>query len=319
MQRSCKSEKRPSARAPANTLLISGAGGFIAKALLTKIDPGRKAVLLVRSKPKSGLIKNAPYLQCDITRKEELKKLKAIKGEVTLLHLAAFVPRVPSEEDRFIRRIFQTNIAGTVGLLEALKGKLKGLCLASTLEVYGIPRALPIKEDTAVDPVSIYGASKLASERCVRIFCKEHNVPFVILRLSSVYGPGEDFDRALPNFIKQALQNKPLTVYGDGSDKRDYIYVDDAAEALLKASDCALRSGLVNIASGESISIKELAERIISLCGSRSRIEFRERRRPCYDVIFDISRMKRLLKFYPRNTLNDGLLKEISWFSPKVR
>lgn len=296
-------------------MLISGAGGFIARALLNKLnDPARKVVLLVRSRHKIPLAKNARCLRCDITRKEELKKLKAIKGRVSLLHLAAFVPRIPAEEDKFIRRIFRTNIAGTVGLLEALKDKLKDVCLASTLEVYGIPRALPIKEDTAVDPVSIYGASKLAAERCVSIFCREHNIPFTILRLSSVYGPGEDFDRALPNFIKQALKNKPLAVYGDGSDKRDYIYVDDAAEALLKASGCGLRSGLINIASGESISIKELAGRIISLCGSRSKIELKERRKPRYDIVFDISRMKRLLKFSPRTSLSEGLLREIAWF-----
>lgn len=306
-----------------DTLLVTGASGFIGLHLISKLrDLGYKAVLIdkVTLKNKSLLSSSRlNFIQCDITKTSELKKIKGIRGRIILLHLAAFVPHIPSEEEKFIESMIEVNIKGTIEILKSIKDKLSKVYYVSTLEVYGIPMYLPIDEEHPTNPVSWYGLSKLCAEHYIRLFCKQNCIPCTILRFSVVYGAGENYDRAIPNFIKSAVRNRPITVYGDGLDVRDYLYVNDATEALLLAIQNQKIEGIFNIASGKGYKIRDIAKMVIKLSNSKSKIKFYERRKKHYNLVFNIAKARKKLKFFPKTKIKEGLLKEIEWFKLKYR
>lgn len=133
----------------------------------------------------------------------------------------------------------------------------------------------------------------------------------MILRLASVYGPGEIIDRAIPNFINSVINNKSPIIYGDGSDKRDYLYIEDAAEAILCALKC-FRYGTYNIASGRPYTIKQIADIIIKISGKNLKPIFKKRKKQKNDFVFDISNSRKL-GFVPKTHIIYGLKKEMVW------
>ena len=302
-------------------LLITGSEGFIGKHLSHRIkDLGCKVILLDKIKPKNfSFGHRINFIQCDITKKDELKKLKNIKGRIILIHLAACVPLIPDKEDKALDSIFEVNIKATINILNNFQNRLSKVYYVSTLEVYGVPIYLPIDEKHPTNPTSFYGISKLSAEHYLRIFCRCNRIPFAVLRLSCVYGPGENYDRAIPNFIKSAIKNEPIMIYGDGLDTRDYLYVDDAINALLLSIREKSAQGVFNIASSKGYKIRDIAKTIIKLCNSRSKINFYKRRKKFYNLFFNISKAKEKIKFLPKTTIEEGLLKEIAWFRWKNR
>jgi UDP-glucose 4-epimerase len=301
-----------------NTLLITGASGFIGLHLIPKLkERGYKAILTDKVRLKNNNLLGSSglnFIQCDITQPTELKKIKKIKGRIDLLHMAAFVPHIPSLEEKFIENMIEVNIKGTIELLKSLQDKLNNVYYVSTLEVYGIPIYLPIDEEHPTNPVSWYGLSKLYAEHCIRIFCIKNHIPFTILRLSTVYGPGEEYERAIPNFIKSAIKNKPLNIYGDGLDIRDYIYVGDVVEAIFSVFKWSKIGGIFNIAGGIGYSIRDIAKIIIRLCNSNSKIKFLKREKKFYNITLSIAKAKEKLKFIPKTDIRNALLEEIRWF-----
>ncbi len=299
--------------------MITGVSGFIGTHLVSRIkELGYKVILVDKIKPKNfSSCSHMSFISCDITKENELKKLKNIKGPIILIHLASYVPHVPSEEEKAIDDIFEVNIKGIINILNNFKNRLSKVCYVSTLEVYGTPVYLPIDENHPTNPVSFYGISKLCAEHYLRIFCWRNHIPFVVLRFSTIYGPGENYDRAIPNFIKSAIKNAPILLYGDGSDMRDYLYVDDAVEALLFSIKKRNIQGIFNIASGNGYKIKDAAKTIIKLCNAESKIKSCDRKKKYYNLIFDISNARKNLDFMPRIKLREGLLKEIEWFKLK--
>ncbi|MFH1506874.1 MAG: NAD-dependent epimerase/dehydratase family protein [Candidatus Omnitrophota bacterium] len=296
------------------TLLVTGAAGFIGPFFIAHaIKKGYRIIIVDLKEPvyakKSGRV---IFIPCDLSNPRDLKKLEKINSPLNLVHMGAFVPHVPSQEEMFIKKIFAVNLKGTMDLLDVLGDRIEKAYYVSTLEVYGLPRYLPIDEKHPANPVSFYGISKLYAEKYLSLFCQAKNIPYAILRLSCIYGPGEEYARAIPNFIKEALSNQSIKIYGNGQDKRDYLYVDDAAGALLNSVENDIR-GICNIVSGRSYKIIDVAKRIVKLSGSKSKITLLPRKKKLYDLIFDASSIKRLLKFKPETSIEEGLEREISW------
>ena len=243
-----------------------------------------------------------------------------IPGDVAVvLHFAS-----PASPTDYLRLPIQTLDVGAIGtrhLLDLAKEKRARYVLASTSEVYGDPEVHPQHEEywgnvNPIGPRSVYDEAKRYAEALTMAYRRSYQVDTGIVRIFNTYGPRMKVDdgRAIPTFVWQALQGRPLTVAGNGSQTRSVCYVDDLVDAISRMIDVNV-VGPVNIGNPEELSILDLARRIRAVVGSSSPIEFVPRpvddpgvRRP------DISLAGRLLGWAPTITLDDGLKRTIDWF-----
>jgi len=214
---------------------------------------------------------------------------------------------------------------GTHNMLGLARAKGATFFLASTSEVYGDPTVHPQPETywgnvNPVGPRAVYDEAKRASEAFTMAYHRTHGMKTRIVRIFNTYGPRIRIDdgRAVPNFLTQALQNQPLTVYGDGSQTRSLCYVDDLIEGIVRllATDYAEP---VNLGTDDEVTMIQLATRIKDLSGSSSEIVFKplpeddpRQRRP------DLTRARKLLDWKPRTSLEAGLVKTIAYFRERL-
>ena len=216
---------------------------------------------------------------------------------------------------------FKTSVFGTYNALELAHRWKARILQASTSEIYGDPLEHPQKESYwgNVNPIGVrscYDEGKRASETICKDFQREYGVDVRIARIFNTYGPNmsPNDGRVVSNFIIQALQNKPITVYGDGLQTRSFCYVSDMVEALVKLMNSNVLEP-VNLGNPDEFTIKELAGQIISLTGSKSEIVKKplpaddpKQRKP------DISLANKKLNWQPKIKLNEGLKKTIEYF-----
>ena len=240
----------------------------------------------------------------------------AVEGQEIVVHLAA-VAGVPRSIANPVETV-NTNVVGTLKLLEASRrNHVKRLVMASTCGALFRGDTLPVHEAIPPHPASPYGASKLAGEALCQSFSLSYGLQTVILRFSNVYGPFLSHkSTAAAVFLYAAKERAPLTIYGDGTNTRDFIYVGDIVEAILKAADLAEASGDVfHVGSGREISVLELAETVREITGLKDLpIEFHEPRPG--DVprsLALIDKARRVLGFSPRYDLAEGLRETWDW------
>ena len=240
-----------------------------------------------------------------------------------VLHLAS-----PASPRDYLELPIQTLKVGALGTHNALglaKAKRAGFLLASTSEVYGDPLVHPQREEywgnvNPVGPRGVYDEAKRFGEAMTMAYHRTHGVPTRIVRIFNTYGPQMRLSdgRAIPAFMTQALRGEPVTVYGDGSQTRSFMYIDDLVEGIwrLMSSDV---SDPVNIGNPQEMTLLELAKRILRLAGSTSSIAFRplpeddpKVRQP------DITRARTLLSWEPRVDTDDGLRLTLEWFRAKL-
>lgn len=217
----------------------------------------------------------------------------------------------------------KTSVHGAINMLGLAKRVKAKIFQASTSEVYGDPQVHPQTEDYwgYVNPIgfrSCYDEGKRCAETLFFDYRRQHNLRIKVARIFNTYGPNmhPNDGRVVSNFIMQALQNKPLTIYGDGSQTRSFCYVDDLIEAFVRLMDTADDfTGPVNTGNPKEFTIKELAEKVISLTGSSSELICKAlpsddptQRRP------DITLAKKMLGWEPKIQLEEGLKKTIPYF-----
>jgi len=231
----------------------------------------------------------------------------AFEGAETVMHLAALtgVPQSVAEPLTFAKN----NVEGTVNVLEAARRKgVKTIGFASSASVYGNNPKNPKTEDMLPCAASPYAATKIAGEQLLSAYAEQYGMRCVSLRLFNVYGPGQNsgYSAAIPSFIKSALRNESVTVNGDGRQTRDFVFVEDAAQAFALAAKRG--SGAYNIGSGSAVTVADVAKKIIALAGSRSKIVFAPARPgDVRDSLADITKARRELGYAPKTTLGDGL------------
>ncbi len=217
----------------------------------------------------------------------------------------------------------KTSVLGAIHMLDLAKRLKARIFQASTSEVYGDPHEHPQKESYwgNVNPIgfrSCYDEGKRCAETLFFDYLRQHGLSIKVARIFNTYGPRmhPNDGRVVSNFIIQALKNEPITIYGDGSHTRSFCYVDDLIEAILRLmrTDQAV-TGPVNLGNPEEFSILELAEEILKLTHSRSKIIYKplpsddpKQRKP------DITQAKKLLSWQPTIGLREGLMKTISYF-----
>lgn len=298
------------------TVVITGSSGFIGKQLVRALLTEKRKV--IATDRFSGVLENVfgdsqglQRIEADLKNSADVVRLADhVPSNSYLVHLAGQVlPSANALAEYNEIDAIDTNIKGTCLLLKLLQHKLSGACLASTLDVYGRPVNLPITEDHPVLPVTFYGASKLAAEYYARVYLR--NIPLAITRFSHVYGPGDPHPKVLRSFIQSVRQGMPPVIHGDGQDLRDYIHVNDLAKTL--AEICRIRpSGVFNIASGTSMSLRDLAELTLRIAALKIEPQFKTRRHERWDYVFDVSRIRETLHFFPRINLERGIAEILS-------
>ena len=239
-----------------------------------------------------------------------------LDGVTHVFHLAAQAGVRGSWGEQF-RTYTSHNVDGTQRLLEAVKGRpIERLVYASSSSVYGDSAAIPMREETYLQPVSPYGVTKLAAEHLCHLYSVNYGVPAVSLRYFTVYGPRQRPDMGFHRFIRAALLDEPLTLFGDGEQTRDFTFVADAVAATMAAGDRGRPGAVYNIGGGSRVTINQVLDRIGRLTGRTLDI----RRLPAEkgdmrDTFADTSRARTDLAFVPSHTLDAGLAAECEWLS----
>ncbi len=305
------------------TIIITGGAGFIGSHLCDALVADYKVICIDsfvtgRKSNISHLLpnKNFVLIERDIT-----KPLRIKEPVHYIFHLAS--PASPVDYQERPIETMLANSLGTYNMLELAKKKKARILLASTSEVYGDPKEHPQKETYwgNVNPVGIrscYDESKRFAEALAMSYFRQHNVDIRIARIFNTYGAKmrENDGRVIPNFISRALSNKPITVYGNGSQTRSFCYVFDLVEGLKKFMfNDSLSGEVINLGNPKEHTILETAKIVKKAVGSTSDIIFKDlpqddptRRNP------DISKAKKLLLWEPKVSFEEGLKKTIDAF-----
>ncbi|HEY9153584.1 MAG TPA: NAD-dependent epimerase/dehydratase family protein [Opitutaceae bacterium] len=292
-------------------ILITGGAGFIGSHLAEHFCPHAEVRVLdnLRTGHRENL-RGLPvkFIQGSILDRDLLRT--AMRGVDYVFHLAALVS-VP-ESMRAPRECVEINVLGLLNVLElSAEAGVKKLCFASSAAVYGDNPEVPKHEDMRPMPRSPYAVSKLDGEYYCAQFTEAGRLPTASLRFFNVFGPRQDpsgpYSAAVPIFFRQALSGNPITIYGDGEQTRDFVYVKDIVAALAFAAMTPKVSGVFNAGYGEQLTVAELARHIIALTHSHSKIEYAPSRDG--DVRHSRANVDRLRQagFVPRGNVELGL------------
>ena len=267
--------------------VVTGGAGFIGSHTVDRLlGDGHRVVVLddFRTGKRANLAHHAgsdrlDILACDVSHGifAALAPITDRHGPVErIVHLAAQVSVVHSVQNPLVD--MQVNYGGTLHVLEYARATgVKKVVFASSAAVYGDATAMPIGEDAPTRPVSPYGIDKLASELALDYYAAVHGVPATSLRFFNVYGPRQDpsspYSGVISIFTDRARAGRPITIFGDGSQTRDFVYVGDVVRAIIAALGDGANRVVANVGTGGEITVLELARSIIELCGGKSVVE----------------------------------------------
>jgi len=306
-------------------VLVTGGAGFLGSHLCDfLLSKGHEVIAM--DNLITGSIDNIAHIQSEKFSfiKHDVTNYIYIKGPLDyILHFAS--PASPRDYLEFPIQTLKVGSLGTHKALGLALQKKATFLLASTSEVYGDPKIHPQPETywgnvNPVGPRGVYDEAKRFAEALVMAYNRFHGVDTRIVRIFNTYGPRmrpED-GRAIPTMVPQALRGEPLTVFGDGSQTRSFCYVSDLVEGIYRLLMSDVHDP-VNIGNPDERSILDLAENIIRLTGSKSKIEFKDL--PVNDPKVrqpDLSRAKKYLKWQPQVEFEEGLGKTIEWFKDRI-
>jgi UDP-glucose 4-epimerase len=306
-------------------VLVTGGAGFIGSHLVSELIRENCTVRVIDNLANGKLENLRDHLESgrfefflgSITDPFDVSR--AMAGMDMVFHLACLGVRHSISHPYENHRV---NAEGTLLVLqEAYKAGVERFVYCSSSEVYGTAEYVPMPENHPTHPCTVYGASKLAGEAYARAYYKTYKLDTVIVRPFNTYGPRShhegDAGEVIPKSIVRALNGKPVLIFGDGSQTRDYTFVEDTARGLMEAARCDDAVGLtLNMGSGYEISIKDVAERIIGMIGDHSsKIEY-QKSRPgeVLRLHADSSMFRKVTNWSPTVSFDEGLSKTIEWF-----
>ncbi len=297
-------------------ILVIGGSGFLGHNLILRLRRAGYPVTCFDRYQAPFLNEcGAGFIAGDIQEKSLIRE--ALKDVDVVFHLACTILPQMSNSDPYYD--VMSNVGGTLQMLDAaVENKVKKVIfLSSGGTVYGIPGSVPIREDHPTNPTCSYGISKLAIEKYLRLYNQLHGLNTCSVRLANPYGPFQRvkaMQGVIPVFCYSALMDEEIKIWGDGSVRRDFIYVDDAVSALMQIMKKEELPPELNIGSGESVSINELLTLIHEITGKELKSVYTGKRD--FDVpvnVLDISLAKSVLQWSPEFSLRDGLTHTVQW------
>lgn len=311
-------------------ILVTGGAGFIGSHIVDAlIDRGHRVTVLdnLSSGQETNLNRRAKFIKGDITNQKKLESVfKRVEPEA-IFHLAAQINVRASVENPILDA--ECNILGSLRLIDmAAKTGVKKFIFASTGgAMFGDEAPYPVTEDTPITPLSPYGLAKASTEEYLRFYHRTKGLPYIILRYSNVYGPRQNphgeagvvaiFTSAIME-SSQSLIN--ATIYGDGEQTRDYIYVGDVAKANLAALDSELTEGTFHIGTGKETTVNEIFRLINWQFGKGYEVSHGPAK--AGDVkrsVLDISKAERELGWKPEVAVAEGITATATWFKARLR
>jgi nucleoside-diphosphate-sugar epimerase len=293
-------------------ILITGCSGFIGKIVLQKAIQkyGADAIVALSSSVIEGV---RTILHNNYHFNDTIFVDNNINDVDTLMHIGAFTPKDQLSANNIEK--CNSNITSTQKLISLYLPNLKKIVYLSTIDVYETMDI--ITETTNEHPVSLYGYSKLYCEKMIQAFSEKYNLIYQILRIGHVFGPGEDaYKKIIPITIMRMFGNSNVQMYGDGSDIRTFIYIDDVADAILNSIDLNKSMGVINIAGEEQITIKNLIEKIAALNSTTINIDNMPSKQPRRNLIFNNAKMKNYL-LSNLTKFDDGLKMEFDYMKER--
>ena len=313
------------------TSLVTGAAGFIGSHLCERLlQEGHRVIGVdvftayypraVKEANLAGLRGHPEFrfVEMDLARAD----LAPVVAQADVIFHQAGQPGVRASWGTEFDLYLDHNIRATQQLLEAVKGsaRLRRLVFASSSSVYGQTEDLPLREESLPRPYSPYGVTKLAAEHLCSLYHANHGVPTVALRYFTVYGPRQRPDMGFHKFIQAALEDRPIPVYGDGEQTRDFTYVADVVEANWLALAPSAVGQVFNIGGGSRSSLNQVLAALEEILGKPIR---RERRPPQPGDVrhtwADTTRARDSLGFTPRVSLREGLARQVEWLEKLSR
>lgn len=299
--------------------VVTGGAGFIGNRVVRQlVEAGHKVTVI--DDLSTGKLENLPtsgveLVRADFADRDALRDI--LNGADGVFHLAAFIDLVGSFPN--IEECVRTNIDKSVVLLnECVKHKVPRFVFSSSAAVYESGNT-----ERHEGPISPYGSSKLFFEQVLRQFATMHHFSAVCLRYFNVYGGRQalnsQYAAVIPKFIKQALREKPLTIFGAGTQRRDFIHVSDVAAANVAAMREADGSAIYDVGTGRSSSILDLAKALNDALGRD--IPITHEPRPPVDAddsVADVSGLKKKCGWAPKVALQDGLRETVEWFRTQL-
>jgi len=294
-------------------VLITGGAGFIGSHLAEKLIAEDYSVFIIDNLStgnKANLPSQAKFYQKNIQHPSLIDLFTKIQPQI-VFHLAAASRVSSSNQD-----VLNSNIIGTYNVLNCSKKvKVKQVIFTSSAAVYGQSKKFPIKENFPTKPISVYGLSKLTGE----LYCQFFQSYFTstILRLANIYGPRQDSSAeggVVAIFIKNLLKNKKSSIYGNGQQTRDFVYVQDVVNAMLLALKDN-KSNIYNLSSNQEISVINLLKQTAELLNKKLDFNFQPvRQGGIKKSLLDNSLVKQQLNWQPQTSLKQGLTQTIKYF-----
>ena len=276
-----------------NSILITGTTGFIGKHLVKKIPDYNMAI------DQNGK-------KIDLRIREEVLKIKRVD---IVIHLAG---KIPSEKNYSKNIFFEHNVLGTLNVLEyCIKKKVKKIIFVSSY-VYGNPEKNPINEKNKIKPHNTYTKSKVLSEELCKIYAEKYKIEIIILRPFNIFGNLQKDNSLISNTIKSIKNNSHITIINK-NDKRDYLFIDDLINAIVKLIDYKCKFEIFNVGSGKSYSF----ENVVQLFEKKNKKKIKRKyktfkKNSIPKIQADISKIKKEIKWIPRYTLEEGIEKIVS-------
>jgi UDP-glucuronate decarboxylase len=305
-------------------ILVTGGAGFLGSHLCTRlIEQGHRVIALDNFY--TGRPENVAHLagsSFELVRHDVVDRFYAEVDEI--YHLAC--PASPVHYQHNPVRTLKVSVLGTMNMLELAAQTRARILISSTSEIYGEPEVHPQREDywghaNPIGKRSCYDEGKRCGEALTVAYAAQNGVQARLVRIFNTYGPRmhEADGRVISNFINQALRDQPLTVYSDGRQTRSLCYVSDLISGLIAMMALPTDPGPINLGNPHEMSVREIAELVLQLTGSSSKLEFcprpaddPTRRRP------DISKAKRLLDWEPRIPVTEGLRDTIEYYRSRM-
>ena len=314
------------------TYLITGSAGFIGSSLAERLlKEGNKVIgidnfcdfydIKIKENNIKELVKNENFklYREDIRNKEAISKIFSENSIDVVVHLAAMAGVRPSIENPILYQ--EVNCMGTQNILEEMKAhNIDKLVMASSSSVYGNCKEVPFREDMIVDyAISPYAATKKANEVMTHVYHKLFNMNVIMLRFFTVYGPKQRPDLAINKFTRLMLEGKKIPMFGDGTTSRDYTYIGDIVDGIIKSCNYVLENKdvyeILNLGNSSPVSLKEMIDTIGKALDIKPNIEQLPMQPGDVERTFaDVSKAKRLIGYEPKISFEDGIKEFVNWY-----